>query len=92
MNAAVIGVGNMGQHHARNYSELKEVNLVAIADRNPEIGKPLAKRSGCNYYADYKEHQRPGISARPSPIDPETKGDTDESRNGYRPADNSEHA
>lgn len=55
MNAAVIGVGNMGQHHARNYSELKEVNLVAIADRDPKIGKPLAARFGCAYYTDYKE-------------------------------------
>lgn len=55
MNAAVIGVGNMGQHHARNYHELNDVNLVAVADLNEAIGKPLAERLGCKYYSDYKE-------------------------------------
>lgn len=55
MKSAVIGVGNMGQHHARNYSEIKEAELVAVADVNPGIGEPLAKRFGCKYYQDYKE-------------------------------------
>ena len=55
MNAAVIGVGNMGKHHARNYSEIKGVNLVAIADLNPEIGEQMAKNYGAKYYKDYQE-------------------------------------
>lgn len=55
MNAAVIGVGNMGQHHARNYSEIQGVNLIAVADVNEKIGEPLAKRLGCKYYSDYQE-------------------------------------
>jgi UDP-N-acetylglucosamine 3-dehydrogenase len=32
LNVAVIGVGNMGRHHARVYSELESTNLVAIAE------------------------------------------------------------
>jgi len=32
LRAAVIGVGSMGQHHARVYHELEDVELVAIAD------------------------------------------------------------
>ena len=32
MRAAVIGVGSMGTNHARVYSELDEVELVAVAD------------------------------------------------------------
>lgn len=55
MNVAVIGVGNMGQHHARNYSELPGVNLVAVADVEPKIGQAIAKRFKCKYYQDYKE-------------------------------------
>lgn len=55
MNVAVIGVGNMGQHHARNYSEINEVNLVAVADLNEEAGKAVAKRFECKHYSDYKE-------------------------------------
>lgn len=55
LNAAVIGVGNMGQHHARNYAEIPETNLVAIADVNEKNGKSLAARFGCKYYQDYKE-------------------------------------
>lgn len=55
MNAAVIGVGNMGKHHARNYNEIDGVKLVAITDLNPKIGEPIAKEYGAKYYADYKE-------------------------------------
>lgn len=55
MNAAVIGVGNMGQHHARNYFELKNVNLVALADLNKTQGQELAKRFKCQYYKNYED-------------------------------------
>lgn len=55
MNAAVIGVGNMGRHHARNYSEITGVNLAAIADISPKIGQEIAQKYKCRYYADYKE-------------------------------------
>lgn len=55
MNTAVIGVGNMGKHHARNYTEINGVHLVAVADTDPKIGRDIAKKHGCRYYADYKE-------------------------------------
>lgn len=55
MNAAVIGVGNMGQHHARNYSAIAGVDLVAISDIEPKIGKQIASRFKCQYYPDYRE-------------------------------------
>ena len=29
VNVAVIGLGNMGRHHVRNYSELPDANLIA---------------------------------------------------------------
>ena len=55
MNAAVIGVGNMGKHHARNYSELEGVKLVAVADLNEEIGQTVADACKCKYYKSFQE-------------------------------------
>ena len=41
---AVIGVGNMGRHHARVYSELESTKLVAVADKNKDaLGKELPR-------------------------------------------------
>lgn len=36
LNVAVIGYGNLGQHHARIYHSLNTANLVAIVDINEE--------------------------------------------------------
>lgn len=55
MKAAVIGVGNMGQHHARNYFELESTDLVAVADLNEANGKELASRFNCKYYKKYED-------------------------------------
>jgi UDP-N-acetylglucosamine 3-dehydrogenase len=55
VNVAVIGVGNMGMHHARVYSEMKGANLVAVCDLNQNIGKEIARRSKCRFYADYRK-------------------------------------
>lgn len=55
LNAGVIGVGNMGQHHARNYFESNLADLVAVSDHDSKIGQVAAKRFGCRYYADYRE-------------------------------------
>lgn len=32
LSAGVVGVGSMGQHHARTYSGLPDVDLVGVAD------------------------------------------------------------
>jgi len=55
MNAAVIGVGNMGRHHARVYTELPGVKLVAVVDSNDKIGREIAEKYGCQYYPDYEK-------------------------------------
>jgi UDP-N-acetylglucosamine 3-dehydrogenase len=55
INVAVIGIGNMGRHHVRTYSEIENANLVAISDVNEEKGKAMASKFGCNFYSDYKE-------------------------------------
>ncbi len=55
LNAGVIGVGNMGRHHARNYREIPATNLVAIADTNLKIGADLAEKFNCRFYENYQE-------------------------------------
>lgn len=55
VKAAVIGVGNIGYHHARNYSQIKGVDLVAVADINPMQGKKVAEQFHAKFYRDYHE-------------------------------------
>lgn len=55
INAAVIGVGAMGKNHARVYSEMGNVSLVAVCDSNKELAKGISDAYGTNYYTDYKE-------------------------------------
>jgi UDP-N-acetylglucosamine 3-dehydrogenase len=40
IRAGVVGVGSIGRHHARIYSELEGVELVAVAD--PALDRALA--------------------------------------------------
>ena len=55
IKCAVIGAGKMGKNHLRVYSELSEVNLVAIADINQTAGKELSADYKTKYYSDYEE-------------------------------------
>src|SRR2546423_1220100 len=55
MKAAVIGIGNMGKHHARVYSHLLNVKLVAVADLNETLGVATAKKYHTKFYKNYLE-------------------------------------
>jgi UDP-N-acetylglucosamine 3-dehydrogenase len=55
LNAAVIGVGNMGRHHARIYHQLTTTKLVAIADPDKSKGEEIAKKYFTKYYPNYKD-------------------------------------
>lgn len=55
LQAAVVGVGNMGQHHARVYSELPNVHLVAVCDLDEKAGKEIAQRTKTLYFRNYQE-------------------------------------
>jgi len=55
LNVAVIGIGNMGQHHARIYFEMPEVALVAVCDSDVKRGEEVAKKYSCLFYGDYKK-------------------------------------
>lgn len=53
LRAAVIGVGAMGRHHARVYTEMEGVRLVAVADPDEAACVPLAHRYHIPIYADF---------------------------------------
>lgn len=55
LRVGVIGVGNIGQHHARIYSELSEAELVAVADISWARGKEVAERYQCKFYQNYRK-------------------------------------
>ncbi|MDP2754638.1 MAG: Gfo/Idh/MocA family oxidoreductase [Nitrospirota bacterium] len=54
VKVGVIGVGYLGQHHARIYSEIEEAELVAVVDINKEKADAFAEKYGCKAYYDYK--------------------------------------
>lgn len=55
IKVAVIGVGSMGKNHARIYSELANVDMVAVSDANGELANQIAKKYGVRAYSDYQE-------------------------------------
>jgi len=58
MRVAVIGVGNMGYHHARIYSEFAKegkVELVGVSDANAYRAKEVAEKFGTRAFKDYRE-------------------------------------
>src|SRR5437867_12120899 len=50
MRVGVIGVGSMGQNHARVYSEIAD--LVGIADPDVQAGGAASNRFNVSYYTD----------------------------------------
>jgi UDP-N-acetylglucosamine 3-dehydrogenase len=55
IRVGVIGVGNMGRHHARVYSEIATVQLCAVADFDESRARAVAVTYGCRAYRDYRE-------------------------------------
>lgn len=51
----VVGVGNMGQHHTRILSLLKDVELVGVADVNVERGLSVASQYRARFFEDYRD-------------------------------------
>ena len=46
LDAGVIGVGSMGRHHARVYSELPDANLVGVYDADEGRAREIAEKNG----------------------------------------------
>jgi len=55
MRAGVIGIGAMGQHHVRIYSEMEEVELVGISDVSESRVNELSRQYGVKGYTDHMQ-------------------------------------
>jgi len=54
VRVAVIGIGNIGRQHVRNYFEIPEADLIAIADINKDAER-IAAKYGTKFYQDFQE-------------------------------------
>lgn len=55
LNIGVIGVGYLGQHHARIFSELENVRLAAIVDTDKKRADDIAAKYDSTPYTDFRE-------------------------------------
>jgi predicted dehydrogenase len=55
VRVGVIGIGNMGWHHARVLSLIKDAELVGVADPDPERGRLAIEQFGCRWFPAYDQ-------------------------------------
>jgi predicted dehydrogenase len=55
LRAIVVGVGGLGQHHARVYTQLPGVVLAGVADTSLARAQEVGKRLRCRAVADFRE-------------------------------------
>lgn len=60
---AVIGVGRMGRHHARIYSELPGAEFVGVIDHDSERAQDVVERHGGQAFATIDELIEAGVDA-----------------------------
>ncbi|MDT4331176.1 Gfo/Idh/MocA family oxidoreductase [Methylomonas sp. MED-D] len=54
LKCAVIGAGYLGKFHAEKYASLKDCELVAVVDINPEAAQLVAEKHGVEAITDYR--------------------------------------
>ncbi len=55
LRAGVVGVGHLGAHHARIYSQLPGVELVGVVDRDASRAAAVATETGCRVMSSVGE-------------------------------------
>jgi predicted dehydrogenase len=55
LRAGVIGVGHLGQHHARLYASLPEAQLIGVMDQLVERAQTVAERHGVRIFRTAEE-------------------------------------
>jgi len=55
VRVGVIGVGYLGKHHARIFSDIEDVELVGVSDINETAAREIARTYGCRPYTSYGE-------------------------------------
>jgi predicted dehydrogenase len=58
LRVAAVGVGSLGQHHARNYAEIARdgrVEFVGACDASLETASKVAVANGCEIFTDWRD-------------------------------------
>ncbi len=55
LKVGVVGVGHLGQHHARVLGAIPGVDLFGVADARPEQARAIAERVGTRAFDDYHD-------------------------------------
>ncbi len=58
LKTAVVGVGSLGRHHARNYAEIAasgQTEFVGVCDSNEENARQIGIQNNCDYFTDWRE-------------------------------------
>ncbi len=58
LRTGVIGVGSLGQHHARNYAELANEGagkFIGVCDSDEENARAIGEKNNCDYFTDWRE-------------------------------------
>jgi UDP-N-acetylglucosamine 3-dehydrogenase len=55
IKVGVIGVGSMGQNHARVFAQSEDAELLAVADYNEEQAERIGKKYNVAAFSDYRE-------------------------------------
>lgn len=55
LKTAVIGVGHLGQAHARIHASIETADLVAVCDASEVQGRAIAERHAARFVRDYRE-------------------------------------
>lgn len=63
LRCGAVGVGRMGQHHARVYAQMDGVELVGVVDANFDRAKEIADKFGCPAFATEEELLAAGVEA-----------------------------
>ncbi len=63
LRCGVIGVGRMGQHHARVYHQLPECDLVGVVDASESRRNELAAKFNCKGFSTVQELLAAGVDA-----------------------------
>ncbi|MDQ3801821.1 MAG: Gfo/Idh/MocA family oxidoreductase [Acidobacteriota bacterium] len=59
LKTAVIGVGSLGRHHARNHAALAAAteaatDFIGVCDASEETAKRIAAENNCDYFTDWR--------------------------------------
>jgi predicted dehydrogenase len=55
INVAVIGVGSIGIHHSRIFSDMENINLVGVVDVDMNRAQEVASKYNCKAFNNYME-------------------------------------